>query len=141
MEIVLLVVGKTQDAWIREGIDIYLQRMQRYAKTSIQVVANRDKQLEAIKPGDLLILLDERGKVMDTDQLAHQFQKWMNAGPRRLVFAVGDAYGFAPEFRAKSQAAIALGPLTFTHDMVRVIFMEQCYRCMTVLRNEPYHHR
>ena len=141
MEIVLLVVGETQDAWIREGIDIYLKRMQHYAKTSIQVVNHRDKQCDAVKSGDYLVLLDERGTVMNTDQLAQKFQKWMNAGPRRLVFAIGDAYGFAPEFRAKAQSSIALGPLTFTHDMARVIFMEQCYRCMKILRNEPYHNR
>ncbi|MCO4748530.1 MAG: 23S rRNA (pseudouridine(1915)-N(3))-methyltransferase RlmH [Schleiferiaceae bacterium] len=141
MEIVMLVIGKTGDALIQQGMDTYLSRLQRYVKTSLKVVSSRDAQLKYLKPGDTLVLLDEKGALHDSVKLAGQMQKWMNAGPKRLVFAVGDAYGFSPEFRAMAAATLGLSPLTFTHDMVRLIFLEQCYRCMTILHNEPYHHR
>ena len=141
MEIVLLVVGDTQEAYVKEGLAHFMPRIQRYGKFSIQVVNHRDKQLEALKPGDLLVLLDERGKTYTSNGFAKQFQKWMNQGPKRLVFAVGDAYGFSDAFRAQAQGELALGAMTFPHDLIRLLFAEQLYRAWTILNNEPYHHR
>ncbi len=141
MEIVLLVVGDTQEAYVKDGLAHYLPRIQRYAKFSMQAVAHRDKQMDALKPGDLLVLLDERAKTYTSQGFAAQFQKWMNQGPKRLVFAVGDAYGFSDAFRAEARGAFALGLMTFPHDLVRVLFAEQLYRAWTILNHEPYHHR
>ena len=140
MEIVLLVVGETQEAYVNNGLTQFIPRIQRYAKFSIQVVSHRDKQLEALKSGDLLVLLDERGKTFTSNAFAKQLQKWMNRGPKRLVFAVGDAYGFSDAFRAQAQGELALGAMTFTHDLIRLLFAEQLYRAWTILNNEPYHH-
>ncbi|HAB31193.1 MAG TPA: 23S rRNA (pseudouridine(1915)-N(3))-methyltransferase RlmH [Cryomorphaceae bacterium] len=141
MEIVLLVVGNTQEKYVQLGLTEFSSRINRYAKFSLQSVTNRDKQAEALRPGDVLILLDERGAALTSNGFAEQLQKWMNQGPKRLVFAVGDAYGFSDAFRAQAQADIALGMMTFPHDLVRLLFAEQLYRAWTILHNEPYHHR
>jgi 23S rRNA (pseudouridine1915-N3)-methyltransferase len=93
-----------------------------------------------MKPGDLLILLDERGKHLKSIEFAAQLQKWMNSGPKRLVFAVGDAFGFDPDFRSMAHYELALSMMTFPHDLVRLLFAEQLYRAFAILRNEPYHH-
>ena len=141
MEIVLLVVGNTQEKYVQLGLTEFSSRINRYAKFSLQSVTNRDKQAEALRPVDVLILLDERGAALTSNGFAEQLQKWMNQGPKRLVFAVGDAYGFSDAFRAQAQADIALGMMTFPHDLVRLLFAEQLYRAWTILHNEPYHHR
>jgi|SaaInl74LU_5_DNA_1037368.scaffolds.fasta_scaffold01009_5 23S rRNA (pseudouridine1915-N3)-methyltransferase len=141
MEIILLVVGATNEAYVQEGLALYSNRLQRYSKYSMKVVASREKQLSALQPGDVLVLLDERGPHYTSRGFSQQLQKWMNQGPKRLVFAVGDAYGFSDEFRAASQASLALGEMTFPHDLVRLIFAEQLYRAWTILHDEPYHHR
>jgi 23S rRNA (pseudouridine1915-N3)-methyltransferase len=93
-----------------------------------------------MKPGDLLVLLDERGQHLKSVEFAERLQKWMNSGPKRLVFAVGDAYGFDAAFRASAHFELALSQMTFPHDLVRVLFAEQLYRAFSILRNEPYHH-
>ena len=141
MEIVLLVVGDTQEAYVKDGLAHFLPRLQRYGKFSIQAVSHRDKQLDALKSGDLVVLLDEHGKTYTSNGFAVQFQKWMNQGPKRFVFAVGDAYGFSEDFRAEAKGSMALGLMTFPHDLVRLLFAEQLYRALTILNNEPYHHR
>ena len=86
------------------------------------------------------VLLDERGTHLTSVAFADRLQKWMNAGPKRLIFAVGDAYGFDAEFRAGASFELALSAMTFPHDLVRVLFAEQLYRAYSILRNEPYHH-
>ena len=80
-------------------------------------------------------------KTYTSNGFAAQCQKWMNQGPKRLVFAVGDAYGFSEDFQAQAQSSMALGLMTFPHDLVRLLFAEQLYRAWTILNNEPYHHR
>jgi 23S rRNA (pseudouridine1915-N3)-methyltransferase len=103
-------------------------------------VRDRAAQRAYLKHGDLLVLLDERGQHLKSMEFADRLQKWMNSGPKRLVFAVGDAFGFDPEFRAMAQFELALSHMTFPHDLVRVLFAEQLYRAFSILRNEPYHH-
>lgn len=140
VQTVLLTVGATQEGYLKEGILLYAKRLQRYTEFSHAVVSTADRLTGALKPGDFLVLLDEHGVLLPSTGFAQQMQKWMNSGPRRLVFAVGDAYGFPEDFRAKSSFQLALGPMTLTHDMVRLVFVEQLYRAHTILRNEPYHH-
>jgi len=103
-------------------------------------VRDRAAQQAFLKPGDLLVLLDERGKHLKSIEFASQLQKWMNSGPKRLVFAVGDAFGFDPDFRSMAHYELALSMMTFPHDLVRLLFAEQLYRAFAILRNEPYHH-
>jgi 23S rRNA (pseudouridine1915-N3)-methyltransferase len=85
MEIVMLVIGKTGDGLIQQGMDTYLSRLQRYVKTTMKVVSSRDAQLKYLKPGDTLVLLDEKGALHDSVKLSGQLQKWMNAGPKQLL--------------------------------------------------------
>ena len=140
MEIILLVVGSTQEKYIKEGLEVYSNRLSKYSKFKIVSVLNSDKLYDFIKKGDRFILLDERGSSFSSRGLSNQFQKWMNSGPKRLIFAVGGPYGFNKLTYEKSDDMISLGPMTFTHDMVRLIFLEQLYRSWTILRGEPYHH-
>ncbi|MFZ9190065.1 MAG: 23S rRNA (pseudouridine(1915)-N(3))-methyltransferase RlmH, partial [Schleiferiaceae bacterium] len=127
------------------GIE-FLAHVSRHESTTVQApflaatVRDRAAQRAYLKPGDLLVLLDERGQHLKSMEFADRLQKWMNSGPKRLVFAVGDAYGFDSEFRAMAQFELALSHMTFPHDLVRVLFSEQLYRAFSILRNEPYHH-
>ena len=140
MQTVLLTVGATQEAYLKEGISNYAKRLGRYTDFELVSVDRAEKLLTALKPGDYLVLLDEHGTLLPSTGFAQQMQKWMNTGPKRLVFAVGDAYGFPADFAQRASFKLALGPMTLTHDMVRLVFVEQLYRAHTILRNEPYHH-
>ncbi len=140
MQTVLLTVGATQEAYLKEGISNYAKRLGRYTDFELVSVDRAEKLLTALKPGDYLVLLDEHGTLLPSTGFAQQMQKWMNTGPKRLVFAVGDAFGFPVDFAQRASFKLALGPMTLTHDMVRLVFVEQLYRAHTILRNEPYHH-
>jgi len=140
VEIILLVVGATQVGYAKDGIADFSKRLNHYTRFRVEAVRDRAAQRAYLKPGDLLVLLDERGQHLKSMEFADRLQKWMNSGPKRLVFAVGDAYGFDSEFRAMAQFELALSHMTFPHDLVRVLFSEQLYRAFSILRNEPYHH-
>ena len=140
MEIILLVVGSTQEKYINDGLQLYSNRLSKYSKFKIVSVLNSDKLNDFVKKGDRFILLDERGYSLSSIGMANQFQKWMNSGPKRLIFAIGDPYGFNKLSYEKSDDIMSLGPMTFTHDMARLIFLEQLYRSWTILKGEPYHH-
>jgi 23S rRNA (pseudouridine1915-N3)-methyltransferase len=140
VQTVLLTVGATQEAYLKEGISNYAKRLGRYTDFDLVSVDRAEKLLSVLKPGDFLVLLDEHGTLLPSTGFAQQMQKWMNTGPKRLVFAVGDAYGFPADFAHRASFKLALGPMTLTHDMVRLVFVEQLYRAHTILRNEPYHH-
>ena len=96
--------------------------------------------LDALNPGDYLVLLDEKGKAYSSEKFAEQLQKWMNAGTRNIVFVIGGAYGFSPVVYDRANQKISLSDMTFSHQLVRLIFVEQLYRAFTILRGEPYHH-
>jgi len=93
-----------------------------------------------LQAGDFLILLDENGKQNSSRQFAAMLEKQMIAATRRLVFVVGGPYGFSDEVYARSNTKLSLSPMTFSHQMVRLIFMEQLYRAFSIIRGEPYHH-
>lgn len=92
-----------------------------------------------IESTDTVVLLDENGKEYHSRGFANQIQKWRNAGPKRLVFIVGGAFGFAPSMYARANAQVSMSKMTTSHQLIRVIFLEQLYRAMTILRGEPYH--
>lgn len=155
MKITLLVVGKTTDGNIDKLILEYQKRLRHYIPFVLQVIPElkntksltpeQQKQAEAelilrtITPTTDLILLDEHGKEYRSIEFADYLQKRMSSG-RDVVFVVGGPYGFAEQVYERSNGKISLSKMTFSHQMVRLFFVEQVYRAMTILRGEPYHH-
>lgn len=155
MKITLLTIGQTDDSWLREAIDTYVQRINRYIGFEIHTIpapkkwnalpaGQRKEQegkllLEHIKGSDFAVLLDEKGKTFNSVQFAGFIQDRMNRSTRKLVFIVGGPWGFSREVYQAAQLKLSLSAMTFSHQMVRLFFTEQLYRAFTILRNEPYH--
>lgn len=156
MEIHLLTVGKTTLPYVKTGLEDFIQRLKRYLNfriisvpdirnskglTEIQLKNKEgDLLLSYIQSSDLCILLDEHGKEYTSIEFAKELQKYMSSGRKRVVFVIGGPYGFSDKIYARADGKISLSKLTFTHEMVRLFFIEQVYRGMTILRGEPYHH-
>jgi 23S rRNA (pseudouridine1915-N3)-methyltransferase len=153
MKFILIHVGKTTEDYLKEGISIYLKRLQHYVPVTEVIVQpskekDRSKSLaeeeraivQKISPGDLLVVLDEKGKEISSVQLAGTIEKWMVQGKGRIVFITGGAFGISHDLKNKANMILSLSKLTFTHQMVRLILTEQLYRAMTITRNEGYHH-
>lgn len=155
MKITLLVVGKTTDIHIENLIQEYQKRLTHYIPFTIQVIpelkntkaltTDQQKQAEgelilrAITSANDLVLLDEHGKEFRSIEFADYLQKKISSG-RDLVFVVGGPYGFSEAVYQRANGKISLSKMTFSHQMVRLFFVEQTYRAMTILRGEPYHH-
>jgi 23S rRNA (pseudouridine1915-N3)-methyltransferase len=155
MKITLLVVGKTTDSHIEALIQEYQKRLSHYLPFTLQVIpelkntkaltSEQQKQAEGelilrtITPATDLILLDEHGKEYRSIEFADYIQKRMSSG-RDVVFVVGGPYGFSEAVYQRANGKISLSKMTFSHQMVRLFFVEQIYRAMTILRGEPYHH-
>ena len=153
MHIELWVIGSTSEDYLKEGIGIFDKRINRYVPFKMEEIAGPRKWKDAedlkrqearliesrLLPGDRLILLDERGKEQDSWGFAQWMQKQMNTGPKRMIFVVGGAYGFSSDIRERADAKISLSKMTFSHQMVRLFFVEQLYRAFSILNNEPYH--
>lgn len=156
MEITLIVIGKTNAKYLIEGLDEYTRRLKHYITYNINILPDikntknlteeQQKETEgklilnALKPGDYLVLLDERGKEFSSMQFSDYLQRKMNSGLRRLVFVVGGPYGFSKDVYNKADEKLSLSKMTFSHEMIRLFFTEQIYRAMTIIRGEPYHH-
>lgn len=154
MKITLLLTGKTTEKYIDEGVKTYETRIKRYTPFEMVVLpearnlANPDvirakeavSQLAALDTADYLILLCERGKQHTSQQFAVNLQQLMNRSAKHLKFLVGGAYGFAPSVYSRANEQMSLSAMTFSHQLVRLVFMEQLYRAYTILNNEPYHH-
>lgn len=155
MKLEMWVIGKTNARYLEEGIELYEKRVKKYLPFEIQVLPDvknagvlsalqlKEKEGEMVisrlKKDDFLILLDEKGQQYTSEQLAQQLDQWLMMSVKRLVLLVGGAYGFSDEVYAKAQAKLALSKMTFSHQMVRLFLLEQLYRAMSILRNEPYH--
>ena len=156
MKITLLVVGKTTDPHFMAGINEYARRIRHYLPFDMEVIPElrntkslseeqqkekeADLLLKAFLPGDHIVLLDEHGREFRSLEFASWMEKKMAAGLKRLVFVVGGPYGFSPRVHAAASEKISLSRMTFSHQMIRLIFAEQIYRAMTILNHEPYHH-
>lgn len=156
MKIVLLVVGKTTESYFIQGIDEYSKRLAHYVPFELTVIselrntkslsADQQKEreadliLKALQPGDYVVLLDEHGREFTSLQFASYLEKKMANIAKRLVFVVGGPYGFSNRVYQAAQEKISLSKMTYSHQMIRLIFTEQLYRAMTILNNEPYHH-
>ena len=157
MTIKLLAIGKTDSKNLQNLIEDYQKRLGFYIKFEFEIVPDlknsknlteeQQKQKEGnlilgkLSSTDLLILLDENGKQMDSISFSNYLQKHMNSGIKQLVFVIGGPYGFSSEVYEKANGKLSLSKMTFSHQMVRLFVVEQLYRAFTILRNEPYHHR
>lgn len=155
MKTELILVGKTRDGLYQQAIDDYRQRICHYMPFDITVipemkatkslsmeqqkVAEGKLILSRIEKGDTLVLLDEHGKELTSVELADWLQKKKNSA-RRLVLVIGGPYGFSQDVYQRAQERLSLSRLTFSHQMVRLIFAEQLYRACTIINGEPYHH-
>jgi 23S rRNA (pseudouridine1915-N3)-methyltransferase len=157
MNIKLVAIGKTDDKALQSLIDEYTKRLSFYIKFDLEIIPDiknvknlsesqqKEKEGELIlaklTPTDQLILLDENGTTFSSVKFSDYLQKKMNSGVKTLVFVIGGPYGFSDEVYQKAQGKISLSLMTFSHQMVRLFFIEQLYRGFTILRNEPYHHQ
>lgn len=157
MTIKLFAIGKTDNTELISLIELYKNRLNHYIKFQFEIIPDlkktkylseheqRQKEgeliLRHIMPTDVLILLDENGKQFDSIGFSKYLQKHMNSGIKQLVFVIGGPYGFSEEVYKKANGKISLSKMTFSHQMVRLFFVEQLYRGFTILRNEPYHHK
>ena len=156
MKIELFVVGKTNHNYLSPGIEDYLKRINRYIQFSIRCISdakntknlsqqqqkNAEGQniLVAIDNSDYVVLLDEHGKEYKSIEFASLIDKKMQTVAKRLVFVVGGPYGFSEDVYKQTNEKISLSKMTFPHDLIRLIFVEQLYRAFSILNHEPYHH-
>ena len=156
MRATLILVGKTVNKNFVELIDDYAGRVKHYIGFDITVIpelkhtknlsTEQQKQqeveliLKQLQGGDHVVLLDEHGKEMRSVEFSAYMEQKMQTVNKRLVFVIGGPYGFSPDVYAKANEKISLSKMTFSHQMVRLIFVEQLYRAMTIIRGEPYHH-
>jgi 23S rRNA (pseudouridine1915-N3)-methyltransferase len=156
MKVKLICIGKTGKKFLEDGENEYMQRVKHYVqieRVEIQDLKNarkltfeQIKQMEGkeilskLGSGEQLILLDERGSLLSSVEFSNFVQQRFNAGGKALVFVIGGAYGFSPEVYDAAQGKISFSKMTFSHQMIRMIFFEQLYRAMTILKGEPYHH-
>ncbi len=156
MTIKLTCIGKTNAEYLKNGMDVYLKRMKKYINFKFEYIndvknaKNLSKQELKKKEGlllaakmensDFVILLDENGTEFTSNQFATQIQKLLLNSSKSIHFIIGGAYGFSEDVYKRSNKKIALSQMTFSHQMVRLIFVEQLYRAFSILNNEPYHH-
>ncbi len=156
MKFTLLTVGKTTFPFVEEGLGLYEKRLGfyiNYKRIEIPELKNaralsfeqiRQKEgtliFKNIKPEDTVLLMDERGVQYDSLRWAEKMEGYMQAG-RDVVFIIGGAYGFSKEVYNRANGMISLSKMTFSHQIVRVIFIEQLYRACTIIKGEPYHHK
>lgn len=156
MKITLIAVGKTEDKYLIEGIDKYLSRLKHYINFNMIVIPElkntknlteaQQKSREAelilkqLNNVDIVVLLDENGKKYSSVAFAQYLNKQMIGSVQHLVFVIGGPYGFHESIYHRSNSSTSLSEMTFSHQMVRLFFIEQLYRAFTILKNEPYHH-
>ena len=157
MEIQLICIGKTDDPNLQKLISSYENRLKHYIKFTLLVIPdikdakNLSKEQQKTKEGELIenqirisdvvVLLDENGKEFSSVGFSEYLNKKMSSGCKRLIFIIGGPYGFSKTLQQKYKAKISLSQMTFSHQMIRLFFVEQLYRANTILKNEPYHHR
>lgn len=156
MRITLLTVGKTDVKWVRDGIDLYSSRLRHYIPFSMDEIPElkgtssltreqiKTKEgeliLKRLRPSDEVILLDEHGKEYTSMEWARNLEARLSRSGKDIVFIIGGAFGFSQEVYSRADGKMSLSRMTFSHQMVRTIFIEQLYRAFTIIKGEPYHH-
>lgn len=168
MKITLLAIGKTDNKQLQTLMDHYKKRLGFYISFEMEIIpdvknaknlsarvspkalaeaqslqkhAEGEEILKRTSTADVLILLDEKGKTLTSEGFSEFLQKKMNSGLKNLIFVIGGPYGFSEKVYTRANGKVSLSTMTFSHQMVRLFFIEQLYRGFTILRNEPYHHR
>lgn len=157
MKITVLAIGKTDQKNLQVLIEEYSKRLSFYVPFTLEIIPDiknvknlseaQQKQAEGseilkrLNKSDTLILLDENGKTYSSVNFSQFLQKKMNSGLKNLVFVIGGPYGFSNEIYNRANGKLSLSLMTFSHQMVRLFFIEQLYRAFTILKNEPYHHQ
>lgn len=157
MKITLLAIGKTDDKNLQNLIQDYAKRLSHYVNFNFEIIpdiknaknlseaqqknAEGEEILKYIELSDTLVLLDENGEHYTSVAFSNFLQKKMNSGLKNLVFVIGGPYGFSDALYETAQNKMALSSMTFSHQMIRLFFIEQLYRGFTILKNEPYHHQ
>lgn len=156
LKVRILQIGKNQEEFISTGISFYEKKLRHYCqfevltltppKTVGHLQTDEIKKKEAelflkqLSPKSWVVLLDERGKSFDSPSFANHIEKWTVAGKSHIDFIIGGAFGFGDELYLRSNFQVSLSKMTFSHQLVRLIFLEQLYRAFSILKNEPYHH-
>lgn len=155
MKISCWAIAATDEAYLRTGIEQYKQRLAHYLSFEYRELEFKSKKaqspeehrsiekaelLKLLKPSDYLVLLDDKGKEFASSGFAAWLQQKFNEPTGNIIFLIGGPYGFSQEIYQRANMQLSLSKLTFTHQMARLIFLEQLYRAMTILRNEKYHH-
>lgn len=155
MRIMLLTVGKTVVPWVKAALDVYTSRLKHYVQFEVVEIPEL-KGVSALSEAQIkeregvlilkaagaceIVLLDEHGKMFRSVDFASHLEEKLSHASRDICFVIGGAYGFSEEVYSKASYKISLSPMTFNHQMVRMIFAEQLYRAFTIMRGEPYHH-
>lgn len=156
MKITLICIGKTDEEYLKNGIDKYLKRLKHYISFELMLIPDIKKSknlsqeqhkkkesqliLKKITNHDYVILLDEKGKIYNSVGFSDFMQQRMNQGISHLVFVIGGPYGFDQNLYHRANGMLSLSQMTFSHQMVRLFFTEQIYRAFTIMKGEPYHH-
>ncbi|MBK9272118.1 MAG: 23S rRNA (pseudouridine(1915)-N(3))-methyltransferase RlmH [Saprospiraceae bacterium] len=154
MEIQLWWVGKTSFGFLRDGVSEYQKRLSHFCRFTIREYPDvkpvgdssvlskleADQWIKQLKSDDLLILCDENGQELNTRMFAGFIETQLQSRAKRLIFVIGGAYGFSKEIKSVSHSIISFSKMTFSHQMFRLIFMEQLYRAFTIVKSIPYHH-
>jgi 23S rRNA (pseudouridine1915-N3)-methyltransferase len=156
MKVTFLLTGKTKKGFIDEGIKTYAGRIKHYIPfqiielpgsgisgklTESAIKEKEGKQImKFLSPTDYVILLDERGKMFSSLEMADFIREKSVSSPKNLVFIAGGAYGYSRQIYERADGMLSLSKMTFSHQIIRIMFLEQLYRAFTIIRNEPYHH-
>lgn len=156
MKIMLIVTGKTDAEWLQQGMEVYIKRLGFYSSFELKCLPDirnakslsqqeyKEKEADQLSPflegKNEIFLLDEKGTGYSSREFARFLERKLVAGSRELVFVIGGPFGFSDRIINKSTGNISLSKLTFSHQMVRLLFLEQLYRAFTIIRGEPYHH-
>ena len=155
MRIVLIYVGKTNKEYFREAINVYIDKIKHYNKLDfIEIKTINKKNLSKIdvckREGELivarinhsdhLVLLDDKGVSYTSKSFASKLERWMVLSKKRLVFVIGGAYGFSDLVYSRADEKLSFSRMTFSHQMIRLFFLEQLYRAYSIINKQPYHH-
>lgn len=156
MKIELILVGKTSKSYFQDAIEEYVKRISRYISFDVKIIPDlknsknlSEKQikelegvavLKQIDSSDYVVLLDDKGKSFTSKEMAIWLEQKQAQSIKKMVFVIGGAYGFSADVYIRTNEKISLSKLTFSHQIVRPIFLEQLYRCFTIINGEPYHH-
>jgi 23S rRNA (pseudouridine1915-N3)-methyltransferase len=157
MKIIFLTVGKTEDAYLKEGVDKYVKRLKHYTKLELielnelkntkaltpdqQKTKEAELILKKLSPTDHVVLLDENGTEFTSQQFANYLDKRAISSSSNLIFIVGGPYGFDQSVYQRANDKLSFSRMTFSHQMIRLFFAEQLYRAFTIIKGEPYHHQ